>query len=78
MNWRVYYCWSLVAVAVTPACVGEMYTSLLNVRQAVAVERRLIEHLRTYIDRELERLDDVRRWVTRAQLVFSRSCWTVT
>lgn len=65
MNWStcVYYCWSLMAVAVMPACVGEMYTSLLNVKQAIAVERRLIEHLRTYIDHELERLDDVRRWV---------------
>lgn len=50
-------------MAVMPACVGEMYTSLLNVKQAIAVERRLIEHLRTYIDHELGRLDDVRRWV---------------
>ncbi|XP_075892550.1 prolyl 4-hydroxylase subunit alpha-3 isoform X2 [Nelusetta ayraudi] len=67
MNWStcVYYCWSLMAVAVMPACVGEMYTSLLNVKQAIAVERRLIEHLRTYIDHELERLDDVRRFYAK-------------
>lgn len=70
MNLCVYYCWSLVAVAVTPACVGEMYTSLLNVKQAIAVERRLIEHLRTYIDHELERMDDVRRWVTTVSAVY--------
>lgn len=57
--------WSLLAAAAMPACVGEMYTSLLNVRQAITVERRLIDHLRTYIDRELERLDDIRRWVAR-------------
>lgn len=57
--------WSLLAAAATPVCVGEMYTSLLNVKQAITVERRLIDHLRTYIDRELERLDDIRRWVAR-------------
>lgn len=57
-------------MAVTPACVGEMYTSLLNVKQAIAVERRLIEHLRTYIDHELERMDDVRRWVTTVSAVY--------
>lgn len=57
--------WSLLAAAAMPACAGEMYTSLLNVRQAITVERRLIDHLRTYIDRELERLDDIRRWVAR-------------
>lgn len=61
----VYYGWSLLAAAAMPVCVGEMYTSLLNVRQAITVERRLIDHLRTYIDRELERLDDIRRWVAR-------------
>lgn len=67
-----------MAVAVMPVCVGEMYTSLLNVKQAIAVERRLIEHLRTYIDHELERLDDVRRWVARVRVhclkEFGRNC----
>lgn len=57
--------WSLLAAAAMPVCEGEMYTSLLNVKQAITVERRLIDHLRTYIDRELERLDDIRRWVAR-------------
>lgn len=40
---------------------GEMYTSLLNVKQAVRVERKLIEYLRTYIDHELDRLEDIKR-----------------
>ncbi|XP_034460673.1 odorant receptor 131-2-like [Hippoglossus hippoglossus] len=40
---------------------GEMYTSLLNVRQAISVERKLIDDLRTYIDHEFERLQDIRR-----------------
>lgn len=52
---------ALVALAVIPVCVGEMYTSLLNVRQAINVERKLINDLRTYIDRELERLEDIKR-----------------
>ena len=52
---------TLLTVAVVPVCVGEMYTSLLNVRQAISVERRLIDYLRTYIDHEVERLQDVKR-----------------
>lgn len=40
---------------------GEMYTSLLNVKQAVRVERKLIDYLRTYIDHELDRLEDIKR-----------------
>ncbi|MEQ2158982.1 hypothetical protein GOODEAATRI_017743 [Goodea atripinnis] len=38
-----------------------MYTSLQNVKQAINVERKLIEYLRTYIDSELERLEDIKR-----------------
>lgn len=57
----VYYSWGLLTVAVIPVSVGEMYTSLLNVKQAISVERKLIDYLRTYIDHELERLDDIKR-----------------
>ncbi|KAM8853168.1 prolyl 4-hydroxylase subunit alpha-3 isoform 2-T2 [Synchiropus picturatus] len=53
-------CW-LVGL-LTIACEAEMYTSLLNVKQAINVERKLIDYLRTYIDREVERLGDVRRF----------------
>ncbi|KAK1900529.1 Octopamine receptor 1 [Dissostichus eleginoides] len=38
-----------------------MYTSLLNVKQAISVERKLIDYLKTYIDHESERLEDVKR-----------------
>jgi len=58
---RVYFIWALVIVAVIPKSVGEMYTSLLNVKEAISVERKLIDYLRTYIDHELERLEDVKR-----------------
>ncbi|XP_071353271.1 prolyl 4-hydroxylase subunit alpha-3 [Trachinotus anak] len=62
---RVYFSWSLLAVAVVPVALGEMYTSLLNVKQAISVERRLIDYLRTYIDHELERLRDIRRFYAK-------------
>ncbi|KAI9547871.1 hypothetical protein NQZ68_012888 [Dissostichus eleginoides] len=55
-------CWSLLTVAVIPVSLGEMYTSLLNVEQAISVERKLIDYLKTYIDHESERLEDVKRW----------------
>uniref|UniRef100_A0A3B5LBZ9 Prolyl 4-hydroxylase N-terminal domain-containing protein n=1 Tax=Xiphophorus couchianus TaxID=32473 RepID=A0A3B5LBZ9_9TELE len=37
-----------------------MYTSLQNVRQAIDVERKLIDYLRTYIDSEQQRLEDIK------------------
>ena len=40
---------------------GEIYTSLLNVKEAIAIERTLIDTLGTYIDHELERLEDLKR-----------------
>ncbi|XP_070826916.1 prolyl 4-hydroxylase subunit alpha-3 isoform X2 [Chaetodon trifascialis] len=61
----VCFRWSLLIVAVIPASVGEMYTSLLNVKQAISVERKLIDYLRTYIDHELERLEDIKRFYAK-------------
>lgn len=60
----IYFSWGLLASTVIPVSVGEMYTSLLNVKQAISVERKLISYLKTYIDHELERLEDIKRWVT--------------
>ncbi|KAI9547875.1 hypothetical protein NQZ68_012892 [Dissostichus eleginoides] len=54
----VCFSWSLLTVAVIPVSFGEMYTSLLNVKQAISVERKLIDYLKTYIDHESERLED--------------------
>ncbi|XP_053279321.1 prolyl 4-hydroxylase subunit alpha-3 [Pleuronectes platessa] len=51
--------------AVLTVSAGEMYTSLLNVRQAISVERKLIDDLRTYIDHEFERLQDIRRFYAK-------------
>ncbi|XP_060929655.1 prolyl 4-hydroxylase subunit alpha-3 [Limanda limanda] len=55
----------LLGCAVLTVSAGEMYTSLLNVRQAISVERKLIDDLRTYIDHEFERLQDIRRFYTK-------------
>ncbi|XP_019723225.1 prolyl 4-hydroxylase subunit alpha-3 [Hippocampus comes] len=52
----------LCACALLPTCAADMFTSLLDVRQAIIVERKLIGHLRTYIDEEWDRLQDVRRF----------------
>lgn len=58
----VYFSWGLLLlVVVIPVSLGEMYTSLLNVKQAISVERKLIDYLRIYIDHELERLEDIKR-----------------
>ncbi|XP_072248287.1 prolyl 4-hydroxylase subunit alpha-3 [Leuresthes tenuis] len=62
---RVYFICALVIVSVIPKSVGEMYTSLLNVKEAISVERKLIDYLRTYIDHELERLEDVKRFYSK-------------
>ncbi|KAM3616253.1 uncharacterized protein V6R79_015079 [Siganus canaliculatus] len=54
--------WGLLTVFAIRVSVGEIYTSLLNVKQAIGVERKLIDYLRTYIDHENERLEDIRRF----------------
>ena len=59
MKVSVWFCCSLLTVI--HVCVGEMYTSLLNIQQAMSVEKKLIDYLRTYIDQELERLEDIKR-----------------
>ncbi|KAM9318730.1 prolyl 4-hydroxylase subunit alpha-3 [Pholidichthys leucotaenia] len=60
-----YFSLGVLVVTLTCRTLGEMYTSLLNVQQAVSVERELIGHLRTYIDHETERLDDVKRFYAK-------------
>ncbi|XP_063763414.1 prolyl 4-hydroxylase subunit alpha-3 [Eleginops maclovinus] len=62
---RICFCWSILTVALIPVSLGEMYTSLLNVKQAITVERKLIDYLKTYIDHELERLEDVKRFYAK-------------
>ncbi|XP_037533793.1 prolyl 4-hydroxylase subunit alpha-3 [Nematolebias whitei] len=58
----LYLIWTLVLIG---RCWGEMFTSLQNVKQAIRSERKLIDYLRTYIDQESERLQDVRRFYAK-------------
>ncbi|KAG7239918.1 hypothetical protein INR49_028160, partial [Caranx melampygus] len=62
---RAYFSCCLLTVAVIHVSLGEMYTSLQNVKQAISVERKLIDHLRTYIDHEMERLADIKRFYAK-------------
>lgn len=61
MKISAWVCCSCSLLTVIHVSVGEMYTSLLNIQQAMSVERKLIDSLRTYIDQELERLEDIKR-----------------
>ncbi|XP_043115248.1 prolyl 4-hydroxylase subunit alpha-3 isoform X3 [Puntigrus tetrazona] len=44
---------------------GEMFTSMMNVQQAAFAERQLIDCLRTYLENETQRLDDIKRFFSR-------------
>ena len=57
----IYFICGLLNLTVIPRTFCEMYTSLLNVKQAIDVERKLISYLETYINNELERLEDVKK-----------------
>ncbi|RVE65069.1 hypothetical protein OJAV_G00131780 [Oryzias javanicus] len=57
--------WASVIAVLLLGCGAEMFTSLQNVKQAISVERKLMENLKTYIDQEQERLEDIRRFYAK-------------
>uniref|UniRef100_A0A8C7JR60 Prolyl 4-hydroxylase subunit alpha-3 n=1 Tax=Oncorhynchus kisutch TaxID=8019 RepID=A0A8C7JR60_ONCKI len=61
----IYSACVIIRVILMPLSFGEMYTSLLNVKQAINVERQLIDHLETYIEHESERLEDIKRFYAK-------------
>uniref|UniRef100_A0A674EI11 Prolyl 4-hydroxylase subunit alpha-3 n=1 Tax=Salmo trutta TaxID=8032 RepID=A0A674EI11_SALTR len=61
----IYSACVIISVILMPLSFGEMYTSLLNVKQAINVERQLIDHLETYIEHESERLEDIKRFYAK-------------
>ncbi|XP_056904644.1 prolyl 4-hydroxylase subunit alpha-3 isoform X2 [Takifugu flavidus] len=65
MKAPAWVCCSCSLLTVIHVSVGEMYTSLLNTKQAMSVERKLIDYLGTYIDQELERLEDIKRFYAK-------------
>ncbi|XP_055052055.1 prolyl 4-hydroxylase subunit alpha-3 [Misgurnus anguillicaudatus] len=44
---------------------GEMFTSMMSVNEAVFTERQLIDPLRIYIEHETQRLNDIKRFLSR-------------
>ncbi|CAL8347520.1 unnamed protein product [Arctogadus glacialis] len=61
----IYLGFGLITSSHVCMSAGEIYTSLLNVKEAIAIERTLIDTLGTYIDHELERLEDLKRFHSR-------------
>ncbi|XP_041732175.1 prolyl 4-hydroxylase subunit alpha-3 [Coregonus clupeaformis] len=61
----IYSACVIFSMILMPLSFGEMYTSLLNVKQAINVERQLIDHLETYIEHESERLEDIKRFYAK-------------
>ncbi|XP_012695400.1 prolyl 4-hydroxylase subunit alpha-3 [Clupea harengus] len=50
---------------------GEIFTSMMNVRQAIDTERKLIHHLKLYIEQETERLSDIQRFYAKVSQLHS-------
>uniref|UniRef100_A0A9R1SRB6 Prolyl 4-hydroxylase subunit alpha-3 n=2 Tax=Cyprinus carpio TaxID=7962 RepID=A0A9R1SRB6_CYPCA len=50
----------LYVVNISDKSFGEMFTSVMSVKQAVFAERQLIDYLRTYLENEIQRLDDIK------------------
>uniref|UniRef100_A0A3P9JFE5 Prolyl 4-hydroxylase subunit alpha-3 n=1 Tax=Oryzias latipes TaxID=8090 RepID=A0A3P9JFE5_ORYLA len=59
---KMFLLWAFVIAVLLLGCGAEMFTSLQNVKQAISVEGKLMENLKTYIDQELERLEDIKRF----------------
>ncbi|KAF6724905.1 Prolyl 4-hydroxylase subunit alpha-3 [Oryzias melastigma] len=57
--------WAFVTAVLLLRCGAEMFTSLQNVKQVINVERKLMENLKTYIDHEQERLEDIKRFYAK-------------
>uniref|UniRef100_A0A671PN33 Prolyl 4-hydroxylase subunit alpha-3 n=1 Tax=Sinocyclocheilus anshuiensis TaxID=1608454 RepID=A0A671PN33_9TELE len=61
----------LYVVNISDKSFGEMFTSVMSVKQAVFAERQLIDYLRTYLENEIQRLDDIKRFFSRVTSLHS-------
>ncbi|XP_067841484.1 prolyl 4-hydroxylase subunit alpha-3 isoform X2 [Heptranchias perlo] len=41
---------------------GDLYTSVVNIQEEIAVEKALLQNLQTYIENEIYRMDDLKRF----------------
>ncbi|CAL9684436.1 unnamed protein product [Knipowitschia caucasica] len=70
MDLRLLLCLPLVFTSLPLYC-AEIYTSLVNVKQAIIAERKLIDSLKSYIEQESQRLQDIRRFYDKASHLHS-------
>ncbi|XP_016101313.1 prolyl 4-hydroxylase subunit alpha-3 isoform X1 [Sinocyclocheilus grahami] len=61
----------LYVVNISDKSFGEMFTSVMSVKQAVFAERQLLDYLRTYLENEIQRLDDIKRFFSRVTSLHS-------
>ncbi|XP_078401327.1 prolyl 4-hydroxylase subunit alpha-3 [Cetorhinus maximus] len=50
---------------------GDLYTSLLNIQGEIAVEKVLLQNLQTYIENEIYRMDDLKRFYEKVKALHS-------
>ncbi|XP_061073642.1 prolyl 4-hydroxylase subunit alpha-3 [Conger conger] len=65
IDWKIITVWSVINLFFVPPLFGEMYTSVKNMQQAISVEKELLNHLRTYIQDETLRLNDIKRFYAK-------------
>lgn len=71
MDPRLFLCLLLLAWTSLPLCLAEIYTSLVNVKHAISLERKLIDSLKSYIEQESERLQDISRFYAKVSHLHS-------
>ncbi|XP_059502749.1 prolyl 4-hydroxylase subunit alpha-3 isoform X1 [Stegostoma tigrinum] len=52
---------------------GDVYTSLLHIQEEIAVEKVLVQHLQTYIENEMYRMDDLKRFYEKVKGLHSKA-----
>lgn len=40
---------------------GDLYTSVVKIQGEIVVEKKLLQHLQSYIESEIDRIDDLKR-----------------
>ncbi|KAG5837563.1 hypothetical protein ANANG_G00240670 [Anguilla anguilla] len=71
IDWKIIPVWSVINLIFVPPLSGEMYTSVKNMQQVISVEKELLNHLRTYIEDETLRLNDIKRFYAKVSALHS-------
>ncbi|XP_032879096.1 prolyl 4-hydroxylase subunit alpha-3 [Amblyraja radiata] len=57
----------LVSGSLPPPSRGDLYTSVVNIQGEIVVEKKLLQHLQSYIENEIERIDDLKRFYEKVK-----------